>query len=266
MPGAYLTERWAMAVFGGTDLGWRVYEFVLLMPHLPLAMIVIARPYDWLAGLFAAGVFHPAPRRTEGPKVRRRARRGHDHSASCIGYAFLLYAAVRRHRPWLMLLVRLLRHGPRRLHQTHPRRRSSVVHAHRRSPSGTSAAERSRPLLAYIAFWTPARRSRHRARRHGATSSTTTTRSAASSCSSLRVITPSYVALSHPGIVADGPLRTCPVSFYPAACPLAVAALLLNRRWNWEKTALAAWLPLRPLPPTSSQNKGFNSTTATPYL
>jgi hypothetical protein len=46
MPGAYLTERWALAVFGGSDLGWRLYEFTLL-GAMTLAMTVIARPHDW---------------------------------------------------------------------------------------------------------------------------------------------------------------------------------------------------------------------------
>src|ERR1035437_11186059 len=56
MPGAYLTERWAIDIFGGGDLGWRLYEFTLL-GSMTLAMIVIARPYDWLAGLFAGVLF-----------------------------------------------------------------------------------------------------------------------------------------------------------------------------------------------------------------
>jgi hypothetical protein len=56
MPGAYLTERWAIAVFGGGNLGWRLYEFALL-GSMTLAMIVIALPVDWLAGLFAGVLF-----------------------------------------------------------------------------------------------------------------------------------------------------------------------------------------------------------------
>jgi len=56
MPGSYLTERWAIDLFGGGDVGWRLYEFSLL-GTMTLAMIVIARPYDWLAGLFAGVLF-----------------------------------------------------------------------------------------------------------------------------------------------------------------------------------------------------------------
>ncbi|HEX3571372.1 MAG TPA: glycosyltransferase family 39 protein [Acidobacteriaceae bacterium] len=56
MPGCYLLERWAIAVFGGGDLGWRIYEF-LLLGVLTVSGMVIARPYDWLAGLFSGVIF-----------------------------------------------------------------------------------------------------------------------------------------------------------------------------------------------------------------
>lgn len=56
MPGCYLLERWAIAVFGGGDVGWRIYEFVLL-GLLTVSGIIIARPYDWIAGLFGGVIF-----------------------------------------------------------------------------------------------------------------------------------------------------------------------------------------------------------------
>ena len=56
LPGYLLLERWAIAIFGGGDVGWRIYEYVLLTV-LTLSCIVIARPYDWLAGLFAGVTF-----------------------------------------------------------------------------------------------------------------------------------------------------------------------------------------------------------------
>lgn len=56
LPGSYITEWLAMHVFGSGDLGWRLYEFFLL-GMLAFALAVIARPYDWVAGIFAAGVF-----------------------------------------------------------------------------------------------------------------------------------------------------------------------------------------------------------------
>jgi hypothetical protein len=56
MPGCFLIERWAIAVFGGGDLGWRIYEYVLLAA-MTVSSIIIARPYDWLAGLFSGVTF-----------------------------------------------------------------------------------------------------------------------------------------------------------------------------------------------------------------
>ena len=103
MPGAYLTERWAIAIFGGGDLGWRLYEFALL-GSLTLAMIVIAMPCDWLAGLFA-GVLFSLQIGTLGPL--QAAERDEVMTVLIfIGYA-LLFVALRRAKPWLMLLFGL---------------------------------------------------------------------------------------------------------------------------------------------------------------
>jgi hypothetical protein len=99
MPGAYLTERWAIGIFGGGDLGWRLYEFTLL-GSMTLAMIVIALPYDWLAGLFA-GVLYSLQIGTLGPL--QAAERDEVMTVLIfLGYAFLL-VAVRKARPALML-------------------------------------------------------------------------------------------------------------------------------------------------------------------
>lgn len=99
MPGAYLTERWALAVFGPSDLGWRLYEDTLLA-SMTLAMIVIARPWDWLAGLFA-GVLYSLQIGTLGPL--QAAERDEVMTVLIfLGYAFL-FIAMRRSRPALML-------------------------------------------------------------------------------------------------------------------------------------------------------------------
>jgi hypothetical protein len=99
MPGAYLTERWAIAIFGSGDLGWRLYEFTLL-GSMTLAMIVIALPYDWLAGLFT-GVLFSVQLGSLGPM--QAAERDEVMTVLIfIGYAFL-FAAVRKAVPWLML-------------------------------------------------------------------------------------------------------------------------------------------------------------------
>jgi hypothetical protein len=99
MPGSYLTEKWAVAIFGSGDLGWRLYEFTLLAV-MTLAMIVIALPYDWFAGLFA-GVLFTLLHGTEGPY--NAAQRDEVMTVLLlVGYAFL-FGAVRRRLPVLMV-------------------------------------------------------------------------------------------------------------------------------------------------------------------
>jgi hypothetical protein len=99
MPGAYLTERWAIAIFGGSDLGWRLYEFTLL-GSMTLAMIVIAWPYDWLAGLFS-GVLFSLLYGALGPF--QAAQRDEVMTVLIfIGYAFL-FTAIRKSWPVLMV-------------------------------------------------------------------------------------------------------------------------------------------------------------------
>lgn len=56
LPGAYFMEGLAMHVFGGGDLAWRLYDYTLLL-LLTGSLIVIARPYDWFAGLFSGIIF-----------------------------------------------------------------------------------------------------------------------------------------------------------------------------------------------------------------
>ena len=100
MPGAYLTERWAIGIFGGGDLGWRLYEFTLL-GSMTGAMIVIALPYDWLAGLFA-GVLFSLQVGSMGPW--QAAERDEVMTVLIfIGYAFLMLAVRKmciRDRCW----------------------------------------------------------------------------------------------------------------------------------------------------------------------
>lgn len=98
MPGSYLMERLGIELYGGGDLGWRLWEYTLL-GTMTAAMIVIARPYDWVAGLFAGVLFsllygslgpYQAGQRDEGMTV-----------LLFIGYAFL-FVAIRRGWPLLM--------------------------------------------------------------------------------------------------------------------------------------------------------------------
>jgi hypothetical protein len=100
MPGAYLTEAWAMHVFGASDLAWRIYEFFLLAV-LAASLIVIALPCDWIAGVFAAGVFL-AMHASEGP--RQSVERDEVIAVLLmVGFA-ALFLAVRHRLPWLTLV------------------------------------------------------------------------------------------------------------------------------------------------------------------
>ncbi len=98
MPGSYFMESWAMAVFGGGDLGWRIYEY-LLLAGLTASTILIALPYDWFAGLFA-GVLFALFHGGDGP--RNAVQREEVMTVLIMaGFAFL-FAALRRRRAWLV--------------------------------------------------------------------------------------------------------------------------------------------------------------------
>lgn len=99
MPGSYLMESWAIDIFGGSNIGWRLYEFTMLA-IMTVSMIVIAMPYDWLAGLLASDLFillHGS----EGP-INSAQRDEVITVLILVGYA-LLFLAVRKARPVLML-------------------------------------------------------------------------------------------------------------------------------------------------------------------
>ena len=99
MPGAYLTERWAMSLFGRGDLGWRIYDFTLSI-LLTLSFILIAKPFDWMAGLYAGGVF-ALLHASEGPNFAVE-REQVMTTLLALGTA-ILFLALRRRRPVLML-------------------------------------------------------------------------------------------------------------------------------------------------------------------
>jgi hypothetical protein len=56
MPGIYLVNWSVMHTLGGGSGAWRAFDFALL-GIAAAAMIVIAQPYDWLAGFFGATLF-----------------------------------------------------------------------------------------------------------------------------------------------------------------------------------------------------------------
>ena len=100
MPGAYWMERFGMVVFGAGDLGFRVYD-LFLMVAMTLAMIAIAWPYDWLAGLFA-GVLFAMIHAADGPKGAGQ-RDAVMAVLMVVGLAFLLQAVRRRTAAWMAL-------------------------------------------------------------------------------------------------------------------------------------------------------------------
>ncbi len=100
LPGAYLMERWGMALFGRGDLAWRMCDFFLLAA-ITFAMSVMARPYDWLAGLYGGGMF-ALLHGSEGPDFP--VEREEILTALLVVGLALLFTSLRRHSPWLMLL------------------------------------------------------------------------------------------------------------------------------------------------------------------
>jgi hypothetical protein len=103
MPGTYMVEGWATHVFGRSDLGWRVYDFTLLAV-LTSAMIVIARTYDWIAGLFA-GVIFALAHVCIGPK--NTAQRDEVMTVLILVACAFLFEALRKHKPWMLFAVGL---------------------------------------------------------------------------------------------------------------------------------------------------------------
>ena len=100
MPGAYLTERWAMYLFGRGDLAWRLYDFTLSL-LLALSFVVIARPFDWMAGVYAGGMF-AILHASEGPNFAVE-REQVMTTLLAVGIA-ALFLAMRRRRPVLMAI------------------------------------------------------------------------------------------------------------------------------------------------------------------
>jgi hypothetical protein len=56
LPMTLMIEAAVVHLFGGGSLAWRLFDLFLLAVT-EVAMVVIARPYDWFAGFFAASLF-----------------------------------------------------------------------------------------------------------------------------------------------------------------------------------------------------------------
>jgi hypothetical protein len=96
MPGTYLVNWSVMHTLGGGSGAWRAFDFTLL-GIATAAMIVIARPYDWLAGFFGATLFILYHGRDGAGQEGQR-----DFIIAVLllsAYAFLFYA-FRSRRAW----------------------------------------------------------------------------------------------------------------------------------------------------------------------
>jgi len=93
-------ERLGMTVFGAGDLGFRVYD-IFLMVAMTGAMIAIAWPYDWLAGLFA-GVLFAMIHAADGPKGAGQ-RDAVMAMLMVVGLAFLLHSVRRQVAAWMLM-------------------------------------------------------------------------------------------------------------------------------------------------------------------
>jgi Dolichyl-phosphate-mannose-protein mannosyltransferase len=100
MPGCYLMERFGMSVFGSGDLGFRLYDY-FLMVGMTVAMVAIAWPYDWLAGLFS-GVLFAMIHASDGPKGA--GQRDEVMAVLVVlGIAFLFHAVRKMIPAWMAL-------------------------------------------------------------------------------------------------------------------------------------------------------------------
>ena len=104
LPGAYLADRVGGIIFGTGDLGWRIYDFALLAA-ITTAMIVIALPCDWVAGVFG-GLMFALLHGSEGPDFPVE-REEILTALLVVGLAFLILS-IRHHRPGLASLFGFL--------------------------------------------------------------------------------------------------------------------------------------------------------------
>ena len=224
MPGAYLMEGWAMRVFGGSDVLWRVWEFVLL-GAMTWAAVLIARPYDWMAGVYA-GVYFLLFHGSEGPRMAVER----DEVMTIlllVGYAFL-FLALRGRRSRLMFLFGLSAGmasaikptvGPLALlllgmAAVELRRRGERVWGYVGWGMGGIAV----PALVVVVFL----------ERNGGVGPFLLL---------LRTVVPVYAGLKHPPLLMM--LRNSLPRSLMVLAPLGVVAAILNRGWgNWERWAL----------------------------
>ena len=104
LPGCYLTEGWAMSLFGWGDLSWRVYEYFLMAVLAVSGMVIGGRRY-WLAGVYAALLF-TLMHGTEGPMMA--VERDEVMTVLLVAGMAFFFVAVRRRDPRFLLPFGLL--------------------------------------------------------------------------------------------------------------------------------------------------------------
>ncbi len=224
MPGSYLAEAAAMKVFGPGDLGWRVYEFSLLA-LLTGALIVIARPYDWLAGFYAGGLFLLA-HAADGPNYAAE-REQVLTLLLMISYA-CLFVAVRRRWPALMLAFGLCSAFAGSIKPTMSPLALALLFL-----AGAILWKRRVPVRPYMLFGLL-----------GMTIVAAADLAFLAHYGAIRpflfvlhTVTPAYVSLNHPRW-SDMLLGAFPLTMV-LLLPFAAVAGVLSREWNWERWALA---------------------------
>lgn len=99
MPGSYFVS-WAVShIFGNSSPAWRIFDFSL-SGVAALAMIAIALPYDWLAGIYAAVLLMVIHGR-DG--VAQASERDLIMAVLLLAGLAFLFHALRRNKPWAMV-------------------------------------------------------------------------------------------------------------------------------------------------------------------
>lgn len=96
MPGSYLIELGAMHLFGMGDLAWRIFDFSLMLAA-SASFLVIARPKNWLAALFASSLFLLVHGR-DG--LTQAGQRDLTMAVCLLAATAALFLAVRRNAAW----------------------------------------------------------------------------------------------------------------------------------------------------------------------
>jgi hypothetical protein len=104
LPGCYITDGWAVALFGRSDFGWRLYEFFLIAV-LAISAMIIGGKRRWFAGIYVASFFI-VMHGSEGPIFA--VERDEVMVVLLMAATASLFVALRRRIPLLMLVFSFL--------------------------------------------------------------------------------------------------------------------------------------------------------------